>query len=52
VDLQRVAGNVLLVQNCPLVPPVDESLLLGHGFTRDTVSVRSLGPRPCWWKYG
>jgi len=49
-DLGRVTADVLVVENCPLVPPLDQTILLGQGFARDAVEVRSLGMRPCWWR--
>jgi hypothetical protein len=49
-ELLRVSANVLLIENSPLVPALDQSWLHGEGFISETVEVRSLGPRPCHWK--
>jgi len=46
-ELLRVAANTLLVENNPLCPPLDLSLLRDHGFVSQTVEVNGLGPRPC-----
>jgi len=47
--LLRVAANVLLIENSPLVPPLAEAPLVDAGFHSDTVDVSGLGPRRCWW---
>ncbi|HTW91621.1 MAG TPA: class I SAM-dependent methyltransferase [bacterium] len=49
-ELARVAANVLLVENSPLSPPLDEAPVTAAGFRPDTVAVSALGPRRCWWK--
>jgi hypothetical protein len=49
-ELLRVSSSVLLVENSPLCPPLDQSWLAADGFASQTVQVRSLGPRPCHWK--
>jgi len=49
-ELLRVAANVLLIENSPLVPPLAETPLLDAGFRPDTVAVSGLGPRRCWWR--
>jgi len=49
-ELQRVAANILLVENGPLTPPLPESPLAAAGFKPDSVAVSGLGPRRCWWK--
>jgi SAM-dependent methyltransferase len=51
-EFARVCRNVLLVENNPLLPPLDGSLLTTAGFRPDSVDVRSLGPRRCWWMLG
>ena len=48
-ELTRVAKNILIVEDCPLSPPLDPKLLLADGFTQATVQVRAIGPRTCWW---
>jgi SAM-dependent methyltransferase len=49
-ELLRVSANVLLIENSPLAPPLDQSWLAALGFVSETVEVRGLGPRPCHWK--
>ena len=49
-ELARVAANVLLIENSPLSPPLDETPLTVAGFRSDTVDVSGLGPRRCWWR--
>jgi hypothetical protein len=51
-ELVRVAASVLLIENSPLSPPLNETPLIGAGFRPDTVDVYGLGPRRCWWKQG
>jgi hypothetical protein len=49
-ELSRAAASVLLIENSPLSPPLDETPLSVAGFRPDTVEVCGLGPRRCWWK--
>jgi hypothetical protein len=49
-ELLRVAANVLLIENSPLVSPLAETPLIDAGFRPDSVAVTGLGPRRCWWK--
>jgi hypothetical protein len=49
-EMRRISRNVLLVENNPLAPPLDEKLLNDAGFLPDSVAVSGLGPRRCWWK--
>jgi hypothetical protein len=49
-EIDRVAADILLVDNCPLTPALDERTLRDLSYTPDSVEVRSLGPRRCWWK--
>ncbi len=49
-ELLRVATNVLLVENNPLAPPLAEPPLTEAGFRPDSVEVRGLNARRCWWK--
>jgi hypothetical protein len=49
-ELARVAASVLLIENSPLSPPLDETPLTDTGFRPDIVDVSGLGPRRCWWK--
>jgi len=51
-ELSRVAADVLVVENNPLLSPLEEQPFLNSGFTPNTVEVRSLGPRRSWWKAG
>lgn len=48
-ELPRVAANVLLVENSPLSPPLDEKLLTDSGFRDASVAVSGLKQRRCWW---
>lgn len=47
-ELERVARSVLLVENCPLFPPLPAEVLAARGFEPGAVSVTGLGERPCW----
>ncbi|MCX6842514.1 MAG: hypothetical protein NTX53_09570 [candidate division WOR-3 bacterium] len=49
-EMLRISRHVLLIENSPLAPPLDQSWLRDNGFVSETVEVRSLGPRPCHWK--
>jgi hypothetical protein len=49
-ELVRVAANVLLIENNPILQPLDERSLIDTGFRPDSVDVLGLGPRRCWWK--
>jgi hypothetical protein len=49
-ELQRVAANVLLIENSPLSQPLAETPLTDAGFRPDSVDVSGLGPRRCWWR--
>lgn len=49
-ELCGSAANALIVENCPVFPLLEPSRLAGLGFRSATVSVHSLGPRPCWFK--
>ena len=49
-ELIRVAANVLLIENNPILQPLDERSLIDTGFRPDSVDVSGLGPRRCWWK--
>jgi hypothetical protein len=51
-ELTRVATNVLLIENSPLSPPLEEAPLTAAGFRPGTVDVSGRGPRPCWWLPG
>jgi hypothetical protein len=48
-ELRRVSPNVLLVENNPLVQPLDDKLLADSGFRLASVEVRGPGQRRCWW---
>ena len=48
-EMRRISRNVLLVENNPLAPPLDERFLTDSGFRPDSVAVSGLGPRRCWW---
>jgi hypothetical protein len=48
-ELLRVAANVLIVENNPLAPTLDEKVLAASGFRPASVEVRGLGRRRCWW---
>lgn len=47
--LERVARQVLLIDNDPLGEMFPAELLEKRGFQKATVAVRSLGQRDCWW---
>lgn len=49
-ELQRVAANVLIVENSPLSSPLAEAPMTDVGFRPDTVDVSGIGPRRCWWR--
>ena len=49
-ELLRVAANVLLIENNPILQPLDERSLIDTGFRTDSVDLSGLGPRRCWWK--
>jgi hypothetical protein len=49
-ELERVSHSVLLIENNPLSPALDEKLLTDSGFRPDSVAVSGLGLRRCWWK--
>jgi hypothetical protein len=42
--------SILIVENSPLLPPLDPAAMTALGFRPDQIEVRSLGPRPCWWR--
>jgi hypothetical protein len=48
-ELVRVSHNVLLIENNPLAPQLDEKLLTDSGFRPASVAVRGRGQRRCWW---
>ena len=48
-ELLRVSANVLLLENNPLAPPLDDKLLTASGFQPASIEARSLGQRRCWW---
>ena len=48
-ELLRVASAVLLVENNPLVLPLDEKALADSGFRPASIEFRGLGQRRCWW---
>jgi hypothetical protein len=48
-ELLRVSRNVLLIENNPLFPPLDETPLTDAGSRPDSVDVTGLGTRRCWW---
>jgi hypothetical protein len=49
-ELCRISRNVLVVENNPLAPPLDERPLVDAGFLHDQVAVSGLGMRRCWWR--
>jgi hypothetical protein len=49
-ELLRVAANVLLIENNPILQPLDERSLIDTGFRPDSVDLSGLGQRRCWWK--
>jgi hypothetical protein len=48
-ELRRVSTNVLIIENNPLAPPLDDKILSASGFRLASVEVRGLGQRRCWW---
>ncbi len=49
-EMLRVSRHALLVENNPLVPPLAEPPLRDAGFRPESVEVRGLNARRCWWK--
>ena len=48
-ELLRISSNILLVENSPLCPPLDDKALADVQFRPASVEVRGLGQRRCWW---